>query len=117
MRPIKHNGSNFVYRGPSDDIGDLWVHRDGRGGVFAVYEFTDRERELIAAGAHIEFGIYQEPMPPISARVTNVDLTTGEGEITKLDDQAFRVSDEDVRKLRRTRVGVAYGQDPDRPAG
>lgn len=100
MRPIKHEGSNFVYRGPSDDIGDLWVHRDGQGGVFATYEFTDRERELIAAGACIEFGIYQEPMPPISARVTNVDLSTGASEITKVGDQAFRVSDDDIRELR-----------------
>lgn len=100
MRPIRHLGSNFVYRGPTSNIGDLWVHRDGEGGVFAVYELTDEDRALIAAGAHIELGIYQEPMPPVSMRVTNVNLDDpSQAEVVKVGDQPFRVPAEDLEGL------------------
>ncbi len=65
MKPVKTGQANFVYRGPRPDIGDLWVQRVD-GTVRTVWEFTDEERELIAAGGRIELAMFHEPIPPIS---------------------------------------------------
>jgi hypothetical protein len=69
MRPIKFEGADVVYLGPTPDIGDLWVRRVQPGRVEAVYELTDEDRALIAAGGRVRIGIYTEPMPPISLAV------------------------------------------------
>lgn len=90
MHPIRTEQANVVYRGPRDDIGDLWVQRDAQlGGVFATYELTDEDRAMLAQGGHLELGIYCEPMPPVSLRVMPV------GTVTKVEDQKFRVPPED----------------------
>jgi hypothetical protein len=69
MHPIKHEASNMVYRGPTDDIGDLWVQRDKPHQVRVVYELDDNDRKLIAAGGRIELAMFHEPIPPISMAV------------------------------------------------
>jgi hypothetical protein len=92
VRPIKTQQSNFVYRGPSDEVGDLWVQRDGRGGVFATYELTDADRAMLAEGGHLELGVYNEPIPPVSLRAMPA------GTVTKVEDQKFRVPDDDLPK-------------------
>lgn len=72
MRPVRHADSNFVYRGPTADIGDLHVTLvPGPNGtvVEVVYELDDADRALIAVGARIELGVYSQPIPPISMRV------------------------------------------------
>ncbi|MDR5730556.1 MAG: hypothetical protein RB191_24370 [Terriglobia bacterium] len=69
MKPVRHAGSNLVYRGPTPDIGDLWCQRVRPQQIRVVYEFTDAERELIAAGGRVELAMYHEPIPSISMAV------------------------------------------------
>ena len=66
MRPIRHAGSDVVYRGPTPDIGDLWCQRVRTGEIHVVYELDDRDRHQIAEGGRVELAMYHEPIPPIS---------------------------------------------------
>jgi hypothetical protein len=66
MEPIRHAGSNLVYRGPATDVGDLWCQRIKPGQIRVVYELDDAERARIAEGGRIELAMYCEPIPPIS---------------------------------------------------
>jgi hypothetical protein len=68
--PVRTNRSNFVYRGPTPDIGDAWVERRRPGEVYMTWVPSDEEREAIAAGGLIELGIYgREPISPVSLGV------------------------------------------------
>lgn len=69
MKPIRHAGSHVVYKGPTEEIGDLWCQRVRPGQIRVVYELDDHDRELIAAGGRIELAMYSEPIPPISMAV------------------------------------------------
>lgn len=69
MKPVKHAGADVCYRGPTEDIGDLWCMRDRPGLIRVVYEFDDAEREAIANGGRVMLGIYTEPIPPVSMQV------------------------------------------------
>jgi hypothetical protein len=80
MHPIKHAGSNLVYRGPTPDIGDLWVQRDKPHQVRVVYDLDDFERMTIAEGGRIELVMYHEPIPPISMIVLPEDMCRPVGE-------------------------------------
>jgi hypothetical protein len=91
MKPIRFQAANLVYHGPTEDIGDLWVHRVRPGVVEAVYELSDRDREMIAAGGRILIGIHSEPMPPISLQAIPEAMCRPVGEhpfkvIPELDD-------------------------------
>jgi hypothetical protein len=74
MKPVKTSRSNFVYRGPTLDIGDAWVERVTvrlpEGPVNVVYmdwQPTDQEREVLATKGVIRLGIWgMEPIPPVS---------------------------------------------------
>lgn len=66
MKPVRHDGSNLVYRGPTAGIGDLWCQRVHPGEIRVVYELDDADRERIAQGARIELAMYSEPIPPVS---------------------------------------------------
>lgn len=79
MIPIRTAASNFVYRGPTPDIGDAWVERRGRHNVHMVWHPSEAERAAIAAGASIELGIYAEPIPPVSLNVTGLREITAAG--------------------------------------
>lgn len=80
MHPIKHDSSNMVYRGPTPDIGDLWVQRVEPHQIRVVYDLTDHDRELIAAGGRIELAMYYEPIPPISMAVLPEGMCRPAGE-------------------------------------
>lgn len=66
MKPIRHAGSDVVYRGPTPEIGDLWCQRVRPGEIRVVYELDDADRERIAQGARIELAMFSEPIPSIS---------------------------------------------------
>lgn len=74
MKPVRHAGSNLVYRGPTPEIGDLWCQRVKPHEIRVVYEFSDADREQIAAGGRVELAMYCEPIPPISMVVLPPDL-------------------------------------------
>ena len=77
MKPVRTNRSNFVYRGPTLDIGDAWVERATirmpEGPVSVVYmdwQPTAEERDVIARKGVIRLGIWgMEPIPPVSLEV------------------------------------------------
>lgn len=74
MRPVRTNGSNFVYLGPTPDIGDAWVRRamPNQRAVYLAWKPSAAERAAIAAGALIELGIYNlEPIPPVSLNISH----------------------------------------------
>lgn len=95
MDPIKTAAANFVYRGPHDDIGDLWVQRipaDAPRGraeqIRSVWRPTDEERRMIAEGGAIELALwYAEPIPPLSVVALSAEQAQPVGE------HAFRIDD------------------------
>lgn len=80
MKPIKTSQSNFVYKGPVPDIGDLPCERaqvegggiDGAGVVYSVWELSPEEREFVARGGNLKLGIIGcEPIPPVSLQIVH----------------------------------------------
>lgn len=80
MNPIKFGEANHVYRGPTPDVGDLWCYIPEPGMVCTVWELTDEERALIAAGGRIELVIHNEPIPPVALGVLPEDESRPVGE-------------------------------------
>lgn len=91
MIPVRTARSNFVYRGPSPDIGDAWVRREPREhAVYLVWEPSDEERRAIAEGGYIELGIFNmEPIPPVSLNVSDERPLSAEG--VALGDRAEKI--------------------------
>lgn len=83
MKPIRTNQSNFVYRGPTVDIGDAWVERrPEHRTVYLVWELNDDERAEILEGGQLKLGIHgMEPIPPVSLRVCNEPVVDTEAPI------------------------------------
>lgn len=89
MIPVRTAASNFVYRGPTPDIGDAWVERRPGSNVFLDWLPTVEEREAIAAGALIRLGIHgMEPIPPVSLAVSPHTTLTVKGEALR--DRAYK---------------------------
>lgn len=79
MRPVRTAFSNVNYRGPSDDVGDLWCERVQPGRIHSTWVLTDQERKLIAEGGVIELAIRTEPIPPVSLIVQSAEDAQVEG--------------------------------------
>jgi hypothetical protein len=81
--PVRTNRSNFVYRGPTPDIGDAWVERRRPREVYLTWKPSDEERAAIAAGSLVELGIYgMEPIPPVSLGVSTAsEISAAGGEL------------------------------------
>jgi hypothetical protein len=79
MTPVRTRASNFVYLGPTPDIGDAWVDRQPGHNVYLDWQPTDDERAAIAAGGLIRLGIHgMEPIPPVSLSVSDLDPLSAE---------------------------------------
>lgn len=98
MIPVRTRSSNFVYRGPTPEIGDAWVvRRPEERAVYLTLKPSDEERAAIAAGGLIVLGIYHmEPIPPTSLEVTT------EPELSPI---AAAMRDDAYQKLR----AISYG--------
>lgn len=80
MKPRRTHDSNRVYRlaGGNED-NDLWVMEtfDSENPavtvILSVWEPTDAERALIAAGANVELAVWGG-QPPVAVQVTEVPL-------------------------------------------
>jgi hypothetical protein len=81
MIPVRTNRSNFVYRGPTPDIGDAWVERKfAERAVMLTWRPSEDERAAIAAGALVELGIYgMEPIPPVSLNIADRPVLSDAG--------------------------------------
>lgn len=100
MRPVRHAGCNFVYRGPTPDIGDLHVQVQLSGVVEVAYELDDNDRALIAAGGRLLLGIWSQPIPPVSMQAIPEEMCRPVGEhpfktIPELDDPERRGGSDD----------------------
>ena len=69
MRPVHTAESNFVYTGPTPEVGDLHCRVDSVE-TTSVWWLTPSDREAIAAGANILLGIAGHPIPPVFLEVT-----------------------------------------------
>lgn len=68
MRPIRTKDCNFTFLGPNLQVADLPCRRSDEG-VYATFELTDRERELVAAGGTVRLGLHTQVIPPVSFKV------------------------------------------------
>lgn len=73
MIPVRTARSNFVFRGPSPDVGDAWVDRQpAHGEVWVIWKPDEAELAAIAGGGLIRLGIYTTAaIPPVSLDVTD----------------------------------------------
>jgi hypothetical protein len=70
MQPIRTNESNFTYLGPTRETADLPCRLEGQRDTFSVWEPTEEDRKIIAAGGHVRLGIHGvRPIPPVSLQV------------------------------------------------
>lgn len=76
LAPVKTPFTNAVLRGPegTDDIRDLHcelavdpVYRTPV--TVSAWELDERQRELVAAGAHLRMSVWQHPIPPLSLAI------------------------------------------------
>ena len=74
MRPVKFEAADVVYRGPTPEIGDLWVHRRRPGVIESVWQPSEDERRMIAEGGRVLLTIHSEPIPPVSVQAIHRDL-------------------------------------------
>jgi hypothetical protein len=73
MEPIKRSTHNFVYRGPTPDIGDLSCERGG-GVVRSHWQPSEEELAVLNEGGSVELGIWgMEPIPPVSLGVRHAE--------------------------------------------
>lgn len=105
MEPVRTRGSNFVYRGPSPDVGDAWVERrPTERAVYLTWLLTDEERAAIADGATLRLGIIgMEPIPVVSLSVSGDEPLSGRG--CHLRDQALRAIADATGEDRRSAPG------------
>lgn len=79
MRPRRTHHSNAVFslQGGNED-NDLWLTRDRAAGgapiLRSTWQFTDAERERIAAGENVELVIWGTEHPPVSMLVVSYTL-------------------------------------------
>lgn len=98
MRPVKVARSNFVMRGPSPDVGDLWVERtndwEGTGCAAMVSTFRPSPDELavLNAGGGIDLAIMGRGMPPVAVNVCSPEDAEPVGEHHE------RISVEEIRE-------------------
>lgn len=69
MKPVKTDRSNFIMRGPTVDIGDVWTEIVLGEATYVDWLPTEAELAALASGSVIRLGIIAIPMPPVSLEV------------------------------------------------
>lgn len=71
MKPIRTAHSNFVWKGPTPEIGDLHAQMDHESQrTRTVWTLSADERIAVAAGANIALDVWGQH-PPVDVSVTN----------------------------------------------
>lgn len=87
MNPVTRRDHNFVYEGPSPDVGDLSCYRE-LGEVWSHWKPTEEELEQLVDGGHVALGLFHEPIPPVSLEVVPAESEPGSNsEVVHLDDR------------------------------
>lgn len=77
LDPMQTPRSNIVMKGPDESVGDLHSELSidtyyGEKGVVvssSAWDLDERQRELVAAGAHIRLSLWQHPIPPMAVSI------------------------------------------------
>jgi hypothetical protein len=70
MEPVKTAQSNFVYLGPSPDIGDLHCELVGEERIDSVWKPTPEELAFLIDGGNVLLSVWGHPMMPVALSVT-----------------------------------------------
>jgi hypothetical protein len=73
MKPLRTKSTEMVYRGPTEDIGDLWVHRVRHGVIISYWKPDEQELEFLKSGGALKLTLFSEPIPPIEMHVVSCD--------------------------------------------
>jgi hypothetical protein len=73
MIPLMRSDHNFVYYGPTDEIGDLSCRVDGIE-TFSHWRPSEEELELLNRGGSVELGITGHPIPPVRINVVEANM-------------------------------------------
>jgi predicted RNA-binding Zn-ribbon protein involved in translation (DUF1610 family) len=86
--------TNAVLKGPSEDIGDLpcelALDPEHKSVVtVSAWEPDERQRALIAAGAHLRMSVWQHPIPPLALAIESPFCNCGSVTIYVKNEGAF----------------------------
>lgn len=73
MEPVKTRACNIVYKGPSEEIGDLSCRRVAPGEIASYWHPSPDELNVLRQGGHVELTILGEPIPPVAVNVVPAD--------------------------------------------
>lgn len=74
MRPVRTVRSNVLYRGDGQldgAVADLYAERVTPGIIRQVWQPTDADRAVLAAGGSLIVYVMTEPIPPIAVEVSD----------------------------------------------
>lgn len=84
MKPIRTARSNFTFKGPTPDVGDLPCRLEPTVAYalecYSTWELSHEERIAIAEGANIELRILGVPIPPVSLAIDSTPVLLDEPE-------------------------------------
>lgn len=87
MDPVTRRDHNFVYQGPTPDIGDLSCYREP-GEIWSHWKPTAAELGVLNAGGQVALGLFHEPIPPVSIGVVEAEPPPGSnGNVVHLEDR------------------------------
>lgn len=75
MQPVHTKDCDVVYKGPSQEIGDLWCKRIRPGVIRVTYEPNEIELELLKNGGRVQLTLMKEPIPPVMMEVVDADIS------------------------------------------
>jgi hypothetical protein len=90
MDPVVRVDHNFIFKGPSPDIGDLTCYRD-TGEVRSHWKPSGNEIALLAAGGHVALSCFvplEVVIPPLAIEVVEAAPPPGQNaKVVHLDDR------------------------------
>lgn len=84
MEPVSRRDHNITYVGPTSDIGDLTARQEN-GEVLSHWLPSEEELELLNNGGHVELGLVQVPIPPVSLGVVAAEAPEEKSNVVELE--------------------------------
>jgi hypothetical protein len=98
LTPTTTPYTNATLKGPNESVGDLRCELavdpryGGEKGVIvtvSAWELDERQRELLAAGAHMRMSVWQHPIPPLALAIESPFCNCGSETIYVRAERAF----------------------------
>jgi hypothetical protein len=80
MKPVKTSACNMVYKGPTEEIGDLHCERVRPGRIRSFWKPSEAELELLNEGGTVELELLTEPIPPVAVNVETAEASAAVGD-------------------------------------